>query len=172
MEKNSEKKREIENDSTRKQLDDAQRKFNDPKYVKFDTTHTYPEKHGTCCRLWIRCVDGGYPKITIGNVPIGAHIVACTIGNDYVRLKNLEAAHDCGQVLCVNSEHLTFKSHKENVADKFDHGTQPFKLSFEQVADIREQYANGEIGVFLAESYGVHKVTIYDIANMKTRTKR
>jgi len=152
---------------TREQLDEAQAKFNNSDYVKIDTEHSYM---GTYCCLWIRNIIGGYPHTTINGICIGAHIVACTIGNDYVRLKDLEAAHECGNKLCVNSEHLTFKTRKENMADKFEHGTQPLKLSSEQVGEIRKRYENGETQTFLAEVYGVSQTTISDIVNMKTRT--
>jgi len=156
---------------TRKQLDKAQAKFNDQKYVKIDTTSIFPKENGTPCQLWIRGVDyGGYPQTSINSVPIGAHILACTIGNNYVRVENLEAAHECGNKLCVNSEHLTFKTHKENAADKFKHGTIPLKLSSEQVSDIRKRCANGETQASLAEFYGVASSRISDIVNMKTRT--
>ena len=84
----------------------------------------------------------------------------------------MEAAHDCGNKLCVNSEHLTFKTAPENATDKYTHGTMPFKLSFEQVCDIREQYMNGETAIFLAECYGVTPHTIYEIVNMKTRIEK
>jgi len=151
---------------TREQLDEAQAKFNNLEYVRIDTEHSY---NGTHCRLWIRAIDSGYPKISIGGVNTGAHIVACTIGNNYVRLEDLEAAHKCGQKLCVNSEHLRFATHKENMVDRYEHGTVPFKLSFEQVCDIREQYEYGETQTFLAEAYGVSKPTISDIVNMKIR---
>ncbi len=152
---------------TREQLDEAQAKFNNLNYVKIDMDHSY---NGTHCRLWIRGIDcNGYPRTKIALETIGAHIIACTIGNNYVRVKDLEASHECGNKLCVNSEHLTFKTHKENVADKFKHGSQPLKLLFEQVCDIREQYENGETAVFLAESYGVHPTTISNIVTMKAR---
>ncbi len=155
---------------TREQLDNAQAKFNTLKYVKIDTSRMFPKENGTYCRLWIRSVDSsGYPHTTISGVGIGAHIVACAIGNGYVRHRELEASHNCGNKLCVNSEHITFKTHKENTADKYEHGTMQFKLSFEQVLDIRKRYANGENGVLLAESYGVSHTTIYRIVNLKTR---
>ena len=160
-----------ENEWTKEQLDEAQVKFNDPNYVKIDMEHTYPEENGTPCHLWIRAtLDVGYPATTINRQTVGGHIVACTIGNNYIRPDNLEAAHECGQMLCVNSKHLTFKTHTENMRDKYKHGTIQLKLSFKQVADIREQYANGKTVGFLAEAYGVANPTISNIVNNLSRT--
>jgi len=151
---------------TRKQLDAAQAKFKNLKYVRIDTTHSY---NGSYCRLWIRTVDSGYPQTYINRRGIGAHIVACTIGNNYVRLPDLDAAHECGQSLCVNSEHLTFKTKKENAADKYEHGTQLLEYPFETILDIRKRCDNGETQASVVELYSIEPSYVSKIVNMKIR---
>ena len=155
---------------TKKQLDMAQIMFNDPAYVKIDTENMFPKENGTYCRLWIRSItSGGYPQTTIGPETIGAHILACTIGNNYIRPKDLQAAHDCGNKLCVNSKHLSFKPSKENTIDKFKHGTIQVKYPFETIIDIRKRCDNGESQSSVAELYNINVSYVSQIVGMKKR---
>lgn len=73
----------------------------------------------------------------------------------------LEAAHSCGQSLCVNPRHLRWATHRSNIADKQAHDTlrsgerhNMAKLSASQVADLRE--SDGSLAT-VAALFGISK---------------
>ena len=145
----------------------AEAKFNDPRYAKDHEIHSFD---GTPCRMWIRAFDRDhYPRMGLGGRTVHAHIVACYIGNNYVRPENMEASHQCGQSLCVNPAHLVFKSHADNIADKIIHKTRTCKLSRKQVSEIRERCARGETQSSVAVLYRVSRSYVSDLVNNKAR---
>ena len=81
--------------------------------------------------------------------------------------QNYDAAHSCGNKLCVNKRHLSWKNRAENLADKIIHGSHQFGerhcsaiLSEEQVSEIRSSDASGAV---MARRFGVHPNTIYAV---------
>lgn len=127
--------------------------------------------NGTNCLLWKKCILNGYPRVTLCGQTVWAHIMACTIGNNYVRPDGMHAAHNCGQTHCVNSTHLSFKTPEDNMADKIIHKTNSSKLSSEQVAEIRKRNANGETNVSIAKIYSINPSYVSNIINNKRRKK-
>ncbi len=126
--------------------------FDDPEYVEIQDTWSF---NGTYCKIWIRTSMNGYPVMYVGDQQIMAHIMACTIGNNFKRIKDKEAAHECGHSLCVNPLHLKFKSSVENAADRIVNGTHARKISWEHVCEIRERFAKGEKPELLATTYNI-----------------
>ena len=81
--------------------------------------------------------------------------------------KGLVVRHLCHNKTCVNPEHLAIGTPADNSQDDVDADRQlkgeqiaTSKLIKQQVLDIRSTSLSG---IKLAEIYGVHKTTIYDI---------
>ena len=77
--------------------------------------------------------------------------------------------HTCDNPRCINPEHLLAGTQKDNMRDCVERGrrTPPprhNKLSQEQVLEIRRGNTSAKD---LAERFGVSKVTIYNVRNLK-----
>ncbi len=151
---------------TREIYDKAQSKLENPNYARIDDNRSY---NGTKCIIWIRTLKNGYGEMNVSNRKVLAHLVACTIANNYIRPDGMEASHLCGVAACVNPDHLQFKTRKDNIADKIVHGTHARKLSWAQVLEIRERYTNGDTLKILGVAYNVSFATIGRIVNNKSR---
>lgn len=73
----------------------------------------------------------------------------------------MEVAHRCDVRNCVNPEHLTLMTHRENEADKASKGRVPrgerqwqSRLTETAVLDIRRRVKEGETRTALAKEYG------------------
>ena len=100
--------------------------------------------HGDECVIWPFASDG-YP---IGSHPKvkghAAHRIICQLVYGPPPFEGAQAAHSCGNSLCVNPRHLRWASALENTHDKYAHGTMLFgekvpsaKLTDERVRFIR-----------------------------------
>lgn len=83
----------------------------------------------------------------------------------------LQAAHSCGNQLCVNKRHLRWATRQENEADKLTHGTRLMgeshplaALSETDVLSIRA--AKGPQRE-IANTYGISQQTVSDIKTRK-----
>jgi hypothetical protein len=83
-----------------------------------------------------------------------------------------EAAHSCGKGHegCVNPNHLSWKTHTENMDDQLLHGTRIFgrkngrvRLTEEQIPVIREMISLNMSERKIAKIFGVHRFTIRGI---------
>lgn len=120
---------------TKEQWIEAEEKYRDPKLTRVHPTKIHDD---ISCLEWIGGYRGKYGRISLHGLDLRAHVVACTIGNNYVRPKGLDAAHKCGFNRCVEHRHLKFETREENMADKIEHGTYSSKLTPEQVKEIRD----------------------------------
>lgn len=110
----------------------------------------------------------GYGQISINGKKNLANRYVCELAHGSPPSPRHEAAHSCGNGRkgCVNPKHLSWKTSKENKADKLLHGTHNrgerhnmAKLTEEQVRSIlsiRGEKTQKEI----AEMYGVSEMTI------------
>lgn len=154
---------------TKEQWMEVEQKLQDPDYVR-----EHPTKHhdGILCKEWIRSTNNGYGEMSIHGTSIGAHIAACVVGNNYERIENMEAAHQCGFTFCVEPMHLKFETPKENAEDKIEHGTFASKLSFDEIEEIRAKYEKGDVSQqTLADEYGVVQSYISAIILQRKRKK-
>lgn len=98
-------------------------KFGDP--AKF--LHGVVFQHsGNDCLIWpYGRTTGGYAQIRVGKSKQYVHRMVCERTRGPAPSAQHEAAHDCGRGSegCVNQEHVFWKLHTENEADKVTHGT-------------------------------------------------
>lgn len=127
------------------------------------------EYDGDDCLKWpFAFYKDGRGQVTINKRTVQAHRVMCEMAHGAPPTAEHEAAHTCGKGHegCVNPKHLAWKTHQENIEDKFVHGTMlkgeqiaAAKLTEVQVRDIRK-LASVETHAALAERYGVVRQTI------------
>ena len=150
------------------QWEKAKQRFYDSNYVHTDTSIVYA---GNPCKIWQKYKHSGYGRISVNGIHKAAHIVACTIANNYVRPKHMQVLHKCGNKSCVEFSHLKFGTAIENAEDKIEHGTHS-KISFETVKQIRDIYARGDrTYVSLAKEFNIAPTTVAGFVKYERRIK-
>lgn len=137
-------------------------------------------KDDSDCWNWNAYYDkDGYGQIKINGKNMGAHRVAFEIYHNQKIKEGMFILHSCDNRKCVNPAHLREGTQQENINDKVErgrcrngnlkgeaHGSS--KLTQQQVNEIRERYAVGNISQKeLGEEYGVKQTTICDIIRFK-----
>lgn len=74
------------------------------------------------CIDWPYGCNKGYGKITFRGTQMFASRAICIMHRGEP-LEEMQAAHDCGRTLCVNPNHIFWKTAKQNNDDKKYHGT-------------------------------------------------
>ncbi len=78
---------------------------------------------GEDCLIWPFCETGGYGVSAFKGQNFRVHIISCVAANGRRPSVDHVAAHNCGTSLCCNPRHLSWKTQKDNIADKVIHGT-------------------------------------------------
>lgn len=115
----------------------------------------------------------GYGRVSIDGRYERAHIYACRLAHGARPVDKTDAAHRCGEHMCVNPRHLYWATRAENEHDKQAHGrsnrARSNRLTQAQVDLIRQWYtAGGSTQRELADHFGVSLMTINDIVNHRT----
>jgi predicted XRE-type DNA-binding protein len=125
----------------------------------------------TGCHEWQSTLDkGGYGKFYRNGKQAKAHRVAYDLFVAPISA-NRHLLHSCDNRKCVNVEHLSFGSSRDNIADMDAKGRRGTKstLTYSKVEEIRclllERYSQKEI----ANRFGVHQSAISRIKLNKTR---
>jgi hypothetical protein len=134
---------------------------------------------GKSCLTWPFARDtSGYGLAKIDGKSRTASRYMCILKNGTPPSQRHEAAHSCGNGNkgCVNPNHLTWKTPKQNWADRLTHGTDnrgernnTTKLTANDVLKIRYLYSSGQIQQKeLAEKFRTDVSTISDIHRRKS----
>ena len=121
---------------------------------------------GDDCLLWPYGKSNGYGTLNNEGGSKLVHRRLCEETNGPAPTPDHEAAHSCGRghLACATKRHLSWKTPKENTADKATHGTRQTgernplaKLTEDAVTAIRADYDSQQK---IAEKYGVTQTTI------------
>lgn len=133
---------------------------------------------GDACLIWpFGRESNGYGRVYYKKRVRSAHRLVCKLAHGKPPTKSHYACHSCGRGEdgCVNQRHIYWGTHKDNEADKVEHGTVAVgealpqsKLSDSKVVKIlkliKRDFSNREI----AERFGVAPWTIGRIRHNKS----
>lgn len=129
------------------------------------------------CWVWVGVRHGkGYGQITMGRTTVKAHRVSYEIHHGSIP-DGLQVMHACDNPPCVNPDHLSVGSNRDNMRQRAERGrtAREFqipqtKLSDAEVCAIRTKYSlGGTTHRRLAIEFGVSHPTITNIINHKRR---
>lgn len=118
---------------------------------------------------------GGYGYITVGRkvYRLNRLVLESRLGRSLAA--DEQANHTCHRPACINPDHLYAGTHADNMRDRAyaghysDNGRAPYKLTDEQVQDIRRRCADGVLQKDLAAEHGV---SISHISMLVNRLRR
>jgi len=126
------------------------------------------------CVEWEFYTAFGYPMITFKQTAFRVHRMVCEAINGPPPTAKHEAAHECGNSKCCNWRHLSWKTHADNIADKFVHGTIPLgekhhaaKLTEDDVRSIR-RLRHEKTRRELTEEFGIKPSTLDNVLSGAT----
>lgn len=127
----------------------------------------------TGCWLWTGALtSAGYGHCRVEGHYVYAHQLACEAAHG-ARPVGAVVLHRCDTPACCNPRHVRWGSHAENMADMAQKrrsnrpaggGNPNVRLTAAQVEEIRRRSVN-ESGPELAREFGVHRYTVWQIAN-------
>jgi hypothetical protein len=131
---------------------------------------------GDDCLMWPYGTDSaGYGKLCLGGKTVRAHRFVCEAIHGPAPTARHHAAHSCGNgdKGCLSPRHLSWKTPKQNQADRLVHGTDNrgekngnALLTAEKVREIRSLRRKISNTV-LAELFGVSRTTISHVHTRK-----
>jgi hypothetical protein len=127
------------------------------------------------CWIWTaRKTKKGYGHFRVNNTKrMFAHRLAYTLTHGEVS-ENLQVCHHCDNPPCCNPDHLFLGTNADNVADRERKGRSArtgaiqYRLTADQVADIRARHQQGVMQSTLADEYGVCRAAIGKIVRGET----
>lgn len=146
-----------------------------PKGAAADFLRQAMKHDGRECLVWPYANSHGYAVAVIDGQEVRGTRWICEQAHGVPPTPDHEAAHNCGNERCVSPRHLRWATHKENMADKKAHGTQPFgkqcggaKLSDAEADFIRA--SAGKINQYdLAAQFGITQAHVSNIQRGKRR---
>jgi hypothetical protein len=113
------------------------------------------------CWVWTKAKNnGGYGVVTLDRKPLLAHRLSCTVFKGDIH-KGMCVMHSCDNPACVNPEHLSVGTYRENSADMVRKGRNRKPagidaalkgLSAQQISDIRTDQRARYV---IAADYGI-----------------
>lgn len=139
-----------------------------PLEVRFHGQVGLPDSNG-CINWQGSMASHGYGIIGSNGRSLYAHRIAYELAKGPIP-EGLFVMHACDNPRCVNPDHLSVGTQKDNIADAAAKGRTARGsmvprsiLTEEAVQDIRREYASGTKQLILAERYGVAQPTISDV---------
>lgn len=118
------------------------------------------------CLLWKGCQQQrGYGVICFRNHCTTVHRIMLQSKLGRALGEGMESAHSCRNRNCINPDHLTEKSPRDNQADRIADGTWGMKMTPEKVISIR---ASKESLAALAQQHGISFNTAWKIKSGQT----
>lgn len=116
------------------------------------------------CWEWTSWKTNGYGRFHYKGKKIRAHRMAwfLTYG-DWVD-SDTHVLHKCDNPLCVNPDHLFLGTNDDNIADKIQKGRSGFKLTVENVIEIKQLLKSGEKQSVIAKKFGLSSKHVWRIA--------
>lgn len=124
-----------------------------PKLTKEEIFWRWVRKDESGCWVWTRSLDSmGYGRFWYGSEYL-AHRVSFLLTNGYID-PDLDILHSCDNPSCVNPDHLSLGTAKDNMRDMIKKGRRKpmlgmghhqAKLTDQQVIHIRQLYAVGNV---------------------------
>lgn len=160
------------------------RRHGDPTVLKTASTGE-PEKFlrdaaagaGDNCVLWpfAKSPQTGYGVFQVKKTTTTAHRKQCELAHGPAPSPEHQAAHKCGNRLCVNPNHIRWATKVENAADRWLHGTQVHgerqwasKLTRDEVQTIRRLVGHSQCTQSeMATTFGVSTATVNSIVHRK-----
>lgn len=121
--------------------------------------------HKGCeCILWPRSGNwNGYGHVGVNGKVRKAHRVICELAHGEPPKKGLVAAHSCKNRSCVNQDHLSWKTPRENLMDRHRDGTLTKKrwtkygtltdTELNEICMLKDYLNQRQIGVMFNISY-------------------
>lgn len=129
------------------------------------------------CLMWpfaVRKSSGyGAHSTLVGGIKANhdAHRFVCRLAHGEAG-REMEAAHTCGNKLCINPRHLYWATHEQNMADAIAHGTIRGGGRYRQKLfdkEVREIVLSSDSYLTLAAKFGVDVPYIGRIKRTKAR---
>ncbi len=124
------------------------------------------------CWYWKGARSGPrYGSFNIAGKKVKAHRFSWELVNGKIPM-GMVVMHSCDNGMCVNPDHLSLGTQKDNALDRENkgRGNQPAgsavaasKLTEQEVTEIRALYTSGSTQVALAQRFGVVQTTISKI---------
>lgn len=141
-------------------------------WVESNSSYTQDD----CLKWPFDVSDHGRGRVQVNGRTMSAPRYMCILAHGSPPTPDHHAAHSCGNghLGCMNPNHLSWKTAKENEADKVDHGTlrkgtaiNTNKLSEDDVRAIRSM--GGKVkGTEIAKAWGVTPSAISSILSRKS----
>lgn len=105
-------------------------------------------------------INSGYGGMRVGKSHTTAHRVAYELHYGKIPV-GMEVMHSCDNRRCVNWEHLSLGTHRENVDDMVIKGRQKkSQISEDDLSDIKMMRSHGMTMSEIAKQYGVSRPLI------------
>jgi hypothetical protein len=116
-------------------------------------------------RVTEECIFWKHDTLKIGT-PGSVTRSICELVHGNAPTDKHQAAHSCGNghLGCVNWQHLSWRTPKENAYDTIMHGTNGRKLSVDDVIEIRQLFRDGVFYKDIASKFGISTTHAHRIA--------
>lgn len=120
------------------------------------------------CWIWTSQLRSGYGLFRINGKVVSAHRLSYEMSTGKPVPRGIHICHSCDNPACVNPKHLFMGTAKANNDDKMLKDRHRFKLSNDQVIDIRSREHSVTMCRDLAKEFGVSPTEIKNILVGKT----